>query len=472
MPSSLFADNWASKGSYDISWYKKTQSEFQITTAQELAGMAYLVNNNYTSFEGCIIKLNADINLQGKTWIPIGVSNIIFKGTFDGNGHSINNVSIDNGDNYYSCGFWSELKNATLQNFKIKGTLSCKNNTAGFISGAANNTVFKDISIDSDIRFKRTDVSTDTEFVFKYNIGGCVGRSENCTFQCIKNTSNIEFIFGSSDGRNCYGRIELYAGGIVGLGKTNIYNGCQTSNNCKVGINGYVTDSYYSNPGAGCVYYGGIVGYDRGGTTTVTSCLSKVEKFEGTHYNGIYDTVNFYYGGIIGLMDPYGYGATLNNCVAITSNYSITGHSYSWVASWYHTNSCFGGITSKTPKNIKGCFSNNDALRTVKKVSYNDIGECGSTSYSKEEMRTKDFVSELNFYTKLEYDKDMWGLDDYGNLVLLLKEETTGIANAVHSNNSNDIVAIYDLKGNKTDHIQKGFNIIIYRSGKVKKIVK
>ena len=150
----------------------------------------------------------------------------------------------------------------------------------------------------------------------------------------------------------------------------------------------------------------------------------------------------------------------------------MTGHSYSWVASWYHTNSCFGGITCKTPRNIKGCFSNNDALRTVQKVSNDDIGECGSTSYSKEEMRTKDFVSELNFFTQMEYDKDLWGLDNYGNLILITEEGATGITNIVHSNNSKNIVAIYDLNGNKIANVQKGFNIIVYGDGRVKKVVK
>lgn len=179
LPSYLYADNWASSGSYDISWYKKTQTEFQISTAKELAGMAYLVNNNYTSFEGKTIKLSADINLQGKLWTPIGINNTLFQGTFDGNGHSINNVSINDGDKYYRCGFWTELKNATLQNFKIKGNISCKNNKIGFVSANASNSVFKDITIDSDISFTKTDVSTNTGFTFKYNLEDALDSQKN-----------------------------------------------------------------------------------------------------------------------------------------------------------------------------------------------------------------------------------------------------------------------------------------------------
>ena len=72
----------------------------------------------------------------------------------------------------------------------------------------------------------------------------------------------------------------------------------------------------------------------------------------------------------------------------------------------------------------------------------------------------------------MEYDKDLWGLDNYGNLILITEEGATGITNIVHSNNSKNIVAIYDLNGNKIANVQKGFNIIVYGDGRVKKVVK
>ena len=39
---------WTDEGNYDISWYSADATEFTISTAQELAGLAYLVNNGST----------------------------------------------------------------------------------------------------------------------------------------------------------------------------------------------------------------------------------------------------------------------------------------------------------------------------------------------------------------------------------------------------------------------------------------
>ena len=87
-------------------------------------------------------------------------------------------------------------------------------------------------------------------------------------------------------------------------------------------------------------------------------------------------------------------------------------------------------------------------------------------------MRTINFVEELNTFTQMEYEKDFWKLDANGDLVLLTGEETTGVTNTIYSNNSNDIIAIYDLNGHRIDKLQKGFNVIVYRDGKKRKYIK
>ena len=45
-PDTGFSDNWTSSGNYTISWFDNSKSEFHISTAKELAGLAYLVNND------------------------------------------------------------------------------------------------------------------------------------------------------------------------------------------------------------------------------------------------------------------------------------------------------------------------------------------------------------------------------------------------------------------------------------------
>ena len=50
-------------GAVDLSWYNGTDTEFTITTARQLAGVAELVNSNTTDFDGKTIRLGADISL-------------------------------------------------------------------------------------------------------------------------------------------------------------------------------------------------------------------------------------------------------------------------------------------------------------------------------------------------------------------------------------------------------------------------
>lgn len=472
MPILTFAASWADNGSYDVSWYKKSQTEFQISTAKELAGMAYLVNNNYTSFEGKTVKLAADINLGEKYWEPIGMGNTTFEGTFDGDGHRIYNVHINEGDRLYRSGVWVSVVNATLKNFKLLGTVSIDGDTTiGLVAGRAAKSTISDIYVDGIIKFKNESVSTNTGFKYWYQIGGCVGEAANCKFLNIRNYSVIEFVFGKSNGDNCYGNVNLYAGGIVGSGDGNTYNRCQTENACVIGINGYVTNSSYSQVGSGGIYYGGIAGHDTSSSTTFTTCYAKVRNFEGHHYNGTFDGVSFYYGGIVGGANTGLNVHPLNNCVAITSNYTITGHPYTWAASYYHTSSCFAGITCRKPVNTKICYSNNNVRKNIEKVRINDVGECGSTSFSSNEMLTKEFVDELNFYTQLEYDKDIWTLEN-GNLEFLPEDQGNGSVDEINVDAPNEIVAIYDLNGNRLNEIQNGVNIVVYKGGCVRKIVK
>ena len=83
------ADTW--DGTADTSWYisNKSGTEYHITTAEQLAGLAQLVNDKTSSetFKDKTIFLDNDLDLSGHQWNPIGVgSNFVnyFAGTFDG----------------------------------------------------------------------------------------------------------------------------------------------------------------------------------------------------------------------------------------------------------------------------------------------------------------------------------------------------------------------------------------------------
>ena len=102
VPMTAFAegtsvDNW--DGTADISWYTdhKTDTEYHFTTAEQLAGLAQLVNDKTASvsFEGKTIYLDNDLDLSGCQWTPIGNGSNFgryFAGTFDGQYHKITNL--------------------------------------------------------------------------------------------------------------------------------------------------------------------------------------------------------------------------------------------------------------------------------------------------------------------------------------------------------------------------------------------
>ena len=101
LPTAAFAadstDAW--DGTADTSWYTdhETDTEYHFTTAEQLAGLAKLVNDKTASvsFKGKTIYLNNDLDLSGCQWTPIGNGSNFgryFAGTFDGQYHKIMNL--------------------------------------------------------------------------------------------------------------------------------------------------------------------------------------------------------------------------------------------------------------------------------------------------------------------------------------------------------------------------------------------
>ncbi|MBR6176041.1 MAG: hypothetical protein IKQ52_10750, partial [Bacteroidales bacterium] len=111
-------------GTADISWYDATQTSFDISTPEQLAGVAQLVNSG-TSFQGATLNLTADIWLNANgvntnNWTPIGgaatptseeaSSGNSFRGAFNGHGHTIHNLYCDK-TNYFHAGLFGCIQN-------------------------------------------------------------------------------------------------------------------------------------------------------------------------------------------------------------------------------------------------------------------------------------------------------------------------------------------------------------------------
>ena len=81
-PYNAYAASWLDTNNYDISWYENEEgTKYEINTAEQMAGLAHLVNNENETFAGKEIWINEDIDLTANTWETI---KDIFKGTIDG----------------------------------------------------------------------------------------------------------------------------------------------------------------------------------------------------------------------------------------------------------------------------------------------------------------------------------------------------------------------------------------------------
>jgi hypothetical protein len=157
----------------DTSWYVSGRTEFTLYTAEELAGLAYLVNNG-TTFSGVTIYLGSDIDLDGREWTPIGTGSTssgsdfttrAFSGTFNGNGHTIIGLSINN-TSLKRAGFFGALNGATVTMLKIKDanvTITQRNViSGGVIAGTANNSAITKCEVSGNVSV--TDNSTSSPY--------------------------------------------------------------------------------------------------------------------------------------------------------------------------------------------------------------------------------------------------------------------------------------------------------------------
>lgn len=219
-------DKW--DGTADISWYNENETEFELSTAEQLAGLAALVDNspvarnanfeNAVDFDGKNIKLNSDVdfyimgdNGEPISFDPIGDKNA-FQGTFDGQGHTISNLYQSGWafgyewGSYGSLGLFGELESATVKNVTISKMDACvEGGDISFIAGSATgDCVFENITIE------QSSIGT-----YNNGCGGIIGWSGagNYTFKNITLAEDV--VLGG-----LWGSFDSSIGGIVGQAET------------------------------------------------------------------------------------------------------------------------------------------------------------------------------------------------------------------------------------------------------------
>lgn len=234
-----------------------SEDALTIQTLDDLKYFAYSVNNG-NDYSGKTVALAADIDLKNELWTPIGPNSDAgnkFRGTFDGQNHTISNLKIDTASEhkYQATGFFGAL-NGVVKDLKFDGA-----EISGFSEGNADGNTSNGIAVVagsiynsgtiSGVEIKNATVSGNR---YVGTISGYVyGNVENCTVSKVTLCATPNEFKGAYDNGD-------KVGGIVGY-LANESN--DTIKGCKVSD---ATISGFRN-------IGGITGYDNGGNK-VTGC--------------------------------------------------------------------------------------------------------------------------------------------------------------------------------------------------------
>lgn len=253
-----------------------TDGVYQIGNAAELAWFAAQVNGGSYAINGA---LTGDIDLAGYNWTPIGgtTASTAFKGSFNGNNHTVKNMGI-----YYSAtttsapykGLFGYVNGtsssyATIQNLKVTGKMyltstgSVFNAYSGGVVAYANYTNISGVVSDVDITVTRVNGNWSS-------VGGVAGRLVN------SNATNC----GNEGTIHAY----QYVGGITGYATgtiTGCYNGGEiTGNGYVAGIVGQTTKGVTACYNTGSItgagnYVAGIVAFASGASASVKNCYNR-----------------------------------------------------------------------------------------------------------------------------------------------------------------------------------------------------
>ena len=394
-------------GTADVSWYDASAQAYNLTTAEQLAGLAQLVNNG-NAFAGKTITLGADIFLNDTTginsgtwekssrkkWTPIGSYYKPFKGEFDGiagkNNRKIYGLYIKNTSSNYM-GLFGYTDNVKISNLDVLGGyITAKNNVGSLIgsaSGGAISNVHSEVNVTGSnkvgglVGYSTASITTSSAkgiVVGQDSVGGLVGAT---TVSIMGTEKNNTYFLGSVTGRKC-------VGGLVGFGKNvskSYADGAVKGDSSYVGgIAGYANgnlDSVYHIGGDvnGSGYVGGLVGtatgnvknsYSKGKVTGKSSnigglaghVLGSVDKVY--HIEGNVNGKDFV-GGVVGFVEGPISNSYSEGIVTGNGDYvgGVAGNVLGSVDSVHHIDGeikgakYVGGLIGKSTGNIKRSYS-------------------------------------------------------------------------------------------------------------------
>jgi hypothetical protein len=167
---------WSYEGAVDTSWYTSSSDSYTLSTSAQLAGLSQLVDEGNT-FEGKTITLSADIDISGCEWEPIGSpydSTAFFGGVFDGKGHEITGLYINNTESTQA--LFGTVKGATIKNLTVRGEVTCAVDGAGIVAQATQSNL-QDLTNYVNVQAIGTFSSNNTEKSYNGRAAGVVAYS-------------------------------------------------------------------------------------------------------------------------------------------------------------------------------------------------------------------------------------------------------------------------------------------------------
>ena len=332
-------------------------NKISITTVDELLQFAKAVDNGeYDNKTDAVVSLDADLDLTGVAWKPIGSvfdgdGNLLhyFSGKFYGNGHTISNLDFSKNygkAEYPVFGFFSVAYGAEISGLTIQGKLDVSNlgdvySYFGTVAGVAEDSKISDCV--SDVSF------TDTNIYINGTAALC-GYAINSTIEHCQNKGNFSVTMDTT---------ALQMGGIVGLAQNSTVQYCANTG-----------DMTSWTP-----HTGGIVGQLYQGSKII-NCYSN-----GKMIPLGYGTTNF--GGIAGTVWA---GTEIKHCY-FAGEMDLS--QYKATTPYKRLGGIAGDVSSDTP-----VFENNYFVETENVPAcfkYQDAG----TEKPLDFMKTEDFFNEI-----------------------------------------------------------------------------
>ena len=330
-------------------------NKISITTVDELLQFAKAVDNGeYDDKTDAVVSLDADLDLTGVAWKPIGSvfdgdGNLLhyFSGKFYGNGHTISNLDFSENygkTEYPSFGFFSEVYGAEISGLTIQGKLDVSNSGYVYFGTVAG------VAADSKISDCVSDVSfTDTDKYINGTVALC-GYAINSTIEYCQNKGNFSITKDVTS---------FQMGGIVGLAQNSTVQFCANTGemtswtSCTGGIVGQL---YQASKIINCYSTGKMVSLGKGNTD---------------------------FGGIAGIV---GADTEIRHCY-FAGEMDLS--QYTATTPYKRLGGIAGGVSSDTPAFENNYFVENENVPACFK--YQDAGIEKTLDF----MKTEDFFNEI-----------------------------------------------------------------------------